>query len=406
MNWQLILVCSLITLATFLSWEVVAWFSHKYIMHGFLWIWHKSHHTVHNQKLEKNDLFAIVFSIPSIFLFYFFSQVAYNPYMLSVGLGIFCYGIFYVIFHDIIVHQRIGWRPSKRSRYLQRMINAHYIHHGKHSKAGCEAFGFLYAPKKICAQKFRAQKKENGNPVNALSKYLYLILNLASFVIPFIFSFHPKVRFFQKWKFVIPGIVITACIFILWDELFTRMGIWGFNSRYLSGIYIMSLPIEEVLFFICIPYACFFTYHAMNLLFVTNTAYRYGQVISVSIVACSLMIGVYYISRLYTSITFLGLGFFLTLLLTKIRPYYMDRFYRSFLFLLIPFFIVNGILTGSLIDEPVIWYNNQENLGIRLGTIPIEDIFYAMLMLMMSVTIAEELEARSAWKKIARGERA
>jgi beta-carotene 3-hydroxylase len=153
-----IILCSVIVVATFLFWEFVAWFTHKYIMHGVLWIWHKSHHTVHDHTLEKNDWFAVVFSLPSIALFYYFSQVEYNVYGLAVGLGILCYGIFYVVFHDIIVHQRIRWRPEKRSRYLQRMIQAHYVHHSKHTKDGCEAFGFLIAPKKYEPKKFSFKK--------------------------------------------------------------------------------------------------------------------------------------------------------------------------------------------------------------------------------------------------------
>jgi beta-carotene 3-hydroxylase len=158
MTWSMILVCSLIVIGTFLFWEGVAWFTHKYIMHGFLWVWHKSHHSKHDHALEKNDWFAVVFSIPSIGLFYYGSLVDYNPYVLSVGLGILCYGIFYLVFHDIIVHQRVKWRPKKRSHYLQRMINAHYVHHSKHSKEGCEAFGFLYAPKKYEPNQFVFKK--------------------------------------------------------------------------------------------------------------------------------------------------------------------------------------------------------------------------------------------------------
>jgi len=158
MDFTTILVCVLIVVATFLFWEFVAWFSHKYIMHGILWRWHKSHHTVHDDKLEKNDLFALVFSIPSIGIFYYFSQVVFNPYMLAVGTGILLYGIFYLVFHDIIVHQRVKWRPKKRSRYLQRMVHAHYIHHARHSKDGCEAFGFLYAPKKYEPKNFSFKK--------------------------------------------------------------------------------------------------------------------------------------------------------------------------------------------------------------------------------------------------------
>ena len=161
MNATTIILCALITTGTFLFWEFVAWFSHKYIMHGFLWIWHRSHHTVHHEAVEKNDLFALVFSIPSIGLFYYFSIVDYNPYMLAVATGIFLYGVFYLVFHDIIVHQRIRWRVSNKSRYLRRMINAHYVHHSKHTKDGCEAFGFLYAPKKYETSKFVHRKNRS-----------------------------------------------------------------------------------------------------------------------------------------------------------------------------------------------------------------------------------------------------
>lgn len=153
-----IMLCALIVIGTFLFWEFVAWFTHKYIMHGFLWIWHRSHHTVHDHALERNDWFAVVFSLPSIGLFYYATLVTYNPYWIAVGLGILCYGIFYFIFHDIIVHQRIRWRPGKRSRYLQRMIHAHYVHHARHTKEGCEAFGFLYAPPKYEPGKFEFKK--------------------------------------------------------------------------------------------------------------------------------------------------------------------------------------------------------------------------------------------------------
>ena len=154
MEASVIAICVLIVIGTFLFWEFVAWFTHKYIMHGFLWRWHKSHHTVHNHALEKNDLFALVFSLPSIGLLYYFTQVDYDPYLVSVGIGIFCYGLFYLIFHDIVVHQRLKWRPENKSPYLQRMIHAHYVHHSKHTRDGCEAFGFLFAPRKYEPKKF------------------------------------------------------------------------------------------------------------------------------------------------------------------------------------------------------------------------------------------------------------
>lgn len=158
MDWILILICTFIVTGTFLFWEFVAWFTHKYIMHGVLWTWHESHHTVHNHALEKNDWFAVVFSIPSIALIYYSTISTYNPYLLSVGIGIFCYGLFYLVFHDIVVHQRIKWRPKNRSSYLNRMIHAHYVHHAKHTKEGCEAFGFLIAPKKYDVKNLQLKK--------------------------------------------------------------------------------------------------------------------------------------------------------------------------------------------------------------------------------------------------------
>lgn len=155
-----IILCALIVMATFLFWEGIAWFTHKYIMHGFLWGWHKSHHTAHRHTLEKNDLFAVLFSLPSIFLLYYFSRVSFNPYMLAVGVGICCYGLFYFIFHDILVHQRLKWRPKMRSRYLQRIVHAHYAHHSKHTREGCEAFGFLYASKKYEPKDLPLRRKD------------------------------------------------------------------------------------------------------------------------------------------------------------------------------------------------------------------------------------------------------
>jgi len=161
MQFYTVVLCVFIMIGTFLIWEFIAWFTHKYIMHGFLWSWHKSHHTVHNHSVERNDLFAILFSAPCIALFYYATIVNFNPYLVAVAIGIFCYGLFYFIFHDVIVHQRIKWRPLKPSRYLQRIINAHYVHHSKHTRDGCEAFGFLVAAKKYdpaSSSKFQKRK--------------------------------------------------------------------------------------------------------------------------------------------------------------------------------------------------------------------------------------------------------
>jgi beta-carotene 3-hydroxylase len=128
--------------------EFVAWFTHKYIMHGFLWSWHRSHHSLRKGILEKNDLFAMVFSLPAIIFIICGSLFPSIRLLMYIGFGITAYGIFYVLFHDILVHRRVKIKLKPRSKYLKRLIHAHYIHHQKHTKDGCEAFGFLYAPEK------------------------------------------------------------------------------------------------------------------------------------------------------------------------------------------------------------------------------------------------------------------
>lgn len=144
----------LIVLATVIFMEGVAWFTHKYIMHGVLWVWHRSHHTVHNHLLERNDLFALVFSIPSIVLIVVGYEIPSLYLLKFVGFGILSYGIFYFIFHDIIVHRRIKIKFNTNNKYMKRIMNAHYIHHEIHTKEGAKAFGFLYAP-----PKFKPEKK-------------------------------------------------------------------------------------------------------------------------------------------------------------------------------------------------------------------------------------------------------
>lgn len=139
----------LLWLGTFLGMEGVAWLTHKYIMHGIMWNWHESHHVHHKNKLEKNDLFSVVFGISSTATIIVGAEIASLWPLFYIGLGIATYGIFYFIFHDIIVHRRIKIKYKAGSLYMKRIMKAHYVHHEVHTKEGAEAFGFLYAPKKF-----------------------------------------------------------------------------------------------------------------------------------------------------------------------------------------------------------------------------------------------------------------
>ncbi len=223
-------------------------------------------------------------------------------------------------------------------------------------------------------------------------QYLYLVLDLLTILFPFLFSFYPKLNFSKKWKYLWVAIAIPGVIFLVWDEVFTHMNIWGFNSEYLTGVYLGSLPLEEVLFFICIPYACVFTYETLNYLVTKDYLAPYQRTISIILIAGLIIATCFTLGKWYTATTFMGLAAYIIILEFIFRSAFLSRFYFSYLFILLPFFIVNGILTGSFIEGEVVWYNDAENLGIRIGTIPVEDIFYGMLLLLMNVSVFEWLQ--------------
>lgn len=141
-----ILMNVLIVAVTFFFMEFVAWFTHKYVMHGFMWFLHRDHHEPHDSFLEKNDWFSVFFAIPSALLWYF--GVIQNNYLLYIGIGIAMYGVAYFLVHDVIVHQRVKILKRWNNAYVRAIRRAHKIHHKKLAKDGAESFGFVVVPKK------------------------------------------------------------------------------------------------------------------------------------------------------------------------------------------------------------------------------------------------------------------
>jgi len=224
---------------------------------------------------------------------------------------------------------------------------------------------------------------------------LYLILNLASISIPFIYSFEKKMYFIKWWKQVFLSIAIVAAIFLIWDVIFTDLGVWGFNEQYLVGLDLINLPIEEWLFFICIPYACIFTHYAFQyFLPKVSLSPKVTNAITITFILVLLLVIISNTDKAYTFYNYsLVILILIYSLITQNRQ--LRIFYITFLIILVPFFIVNGILTGTYIEDPVVWYNNEENLGIRLGTIPIEDIGYAFSMLFLNIILIEKFKRKS-----------
>lgn len=147
-----------IVLGTFAFMEGVAWFTHKYIMHGIGWKWHADHHNHHKGFFEKNDYYAVVFSLVASSTIIYGNTHPDFWFLTYFGLGVTLYGISYFVFHDLIVHRRIKFKYTAKSEYMKRIMNAHYVHHKVHTKEGAEAFGFLFAPKKYDIRKKREKE--------------------------------------------------------------------------------------------------------------------------------------------------------------------------------------------------------------------------------------------------------
>ena len=189
---------------------------------------------------------------------------------------------------------------------------------------------------------------------------------------------------------------IVALFFIIWDILFTHLGIWSFNSHYVIGYYFYNLPIEEVCFFIFIPYSCLFTYYCFSIFIKPQLGNTFAIALTWLLALILVLGAIYHIQQLYTSVTFLLLAALLSYLAIN-KASFLPVFYIAFIANLLPFFLSNGILTGSWIDQPVVWYNNSHNLQIRLGTIPMEDVFYGMLLQLANTTGFWLLQKRKAY---------
>lgn len=226
-------------------------------------------------------------------------------------------------------------------------------------------------------------------------KSAYLLINFFSAVVPFLFSYHPRIKFNKHFRSFFIANAVVAVVFLIWDSIFTNLGVWGFNGAYVLGLHLFHLPLEEILFFICIPFACVFTYYTIQLVWKVRWSELVENVIVLTTALSLLLLGLFNVEKLYTGITFISTSLVLLFLRYGARVDWLPQFFSTYLILLFPFFLVNGMLTGSALEEPIVWYNDSENLGIRLGTIPIEDVVYGLELLVLNVFLFELLRTRS-----------
>ena len=218
-----------------------------------------------------------------------------------------------------------------------------------------------------------------------MQAYTYLLINFFTIIICFIASFDWRIRFNRFFGIFLLSSTIVAIPFILWDVWFTKMGVWWFDTKYTLGIIIAGLPLEEWLFFFCLPFSCVFTYFCLDKFFNFSWVGALNNVIVfLSFILLTVSALLYY-ERTYTLVT---------ALITLLTVFYLHFIAKSewigqatftYLILMPGFFAVNGILTGSVIESPVVNYNPNEFLGIRIFTIPVEDAVYGYSQFLLNI---------------------
>ena len=222
---------------------------------------------------------------------------------------------------------------------------------------------------------------------------LYLILMLVSFGSCLVLSFDKKVAFYKNMRFFIPAVFAVAIPFLIWDEYFTIYDIWGFNKTYLQGLFLGSLPLEEVLFFFLIPYCCVFIYEVLIAYFPNASLQKVTRIFSIVFVVSGTLLALLNIDNWYT-LSACSIAVLLVVFSLRGKYIWYPRAIFAFLVAMLPFLIVNGVLTGAVTPAPIVWYNEAHIVGFRIVTIPLEDVFYNFSLLIPIIGVYHYFKAR------------
>ena len=206
--------------------------------------------------------------------------------------------------------------------------------------------------------------------------YTYSLVLFFTVIICFVASFDKRLLFNRHFGAFIKAAVLVAIPFIAWDVWFTAKGVWWFNTDYTLGIVIAGLPLEEWLFFICIPFSCVFTYYCLDKFYKMEWLSGFNNlIVFVTVIVCSVVALLHY-DKIYTLVTAIATILTLIYLHFIVRAKWIGKASFVFTVLMLGFFPVNGVLTGFGLESPIVNYNPNNFLGIRIITIPIEDAVY------------------------------
>lgn len=207
-------------------------------------------------------------------------------------------------------------------------------------------------------------------------KFTYILILFFTIIICFVASFDRRLQFHHQFGAFLKATIFVAIPFIIWDVWFTHLGIWWFNSNYTIGVNIAGLPLEEWLFFICIPFSCVFTYYCLDKFYeLKHLAAFNNSIVFVTIIICS-FVALKNPDKLYTLVTCIITILTLIYLHFIAKSKWITKASLVYTILMLGFFPVNGVLTGTGLASPIVNYNSNEFLNIRILTIPLEDAVY------------------------------
>jgi len=228
-----------------------------------------------------------------------------------------------------------------------------------------------------------------------MMQYTYSLILFFTVIICFVASFDKRLRFDREFVPFFKASVIVALFFIAWDVWFTSRGVWWFNTKYTLGIVLAGLPLEEWLFFIFIPFSCIFTYFCLDKFFRWQHLSAFNNIIVfVSIIVCA-VVALRYADRIYTLVTAVVTIVTLLVFHFVMRVQWISRASLVFTVLMLGFLPVNGILTGTGLESPIVNYNPADFMGIRILTIPIEDAVYGYTQFLWVLYFFKKFQTRS-----------
>lgn len=209
-----------------------------------------------------------------------------------------------------------------------------------------------------------------------MTEFTYSLVLFFTVIICFVASFDRRLLFSRYFGVFIKAAILVAIPFIIWDIWFTARGVWWFNTNYTLGLVIAGLPLEEWLFFIFIPFSCIFTYYCIDKFFELQWLTGFNNlIVFVTVIICSLAALLHY-DKIYTLVTAIVTIATLIYLHFIAKTPWIGKASLVFTLLMLGFFPVNGVLTGTGLESPIVNYNPGDFLGIRMGTIPVEDAVY------------------------------